>query len=193
MWNMTPEAFVSIVQKAEDVEAGTLTVRSRDMRSLRAYAVMAGIEQDRPKEEIVTDYPFRMTVTLEEAERAAVAQVRAITYSNFKNEAKRVRGKVYAGFLGEVWGAGLRLTPPEVNKRIDDAWRKYTRKTKVSSSLDTFYRRYPEFKDDDDQLALDQADDDASDYAEEAETHYVDIAGMTDEEYDRWAREVGLD
>jgi hypothetical protein len=125
MWIMTPEMFVSIVQKRED-PIGVLTVRSRDMRSLQAFCALARIEQDRAVEKIETDYPFRLQAAQSEVDEAARNAVRQITYDNFKSEAQRVRGKVYANFLGRVWSAGLSLTPAPVQARVDAVWRSWS-------------------------------------------------------------------
>lgn len=129
MWIMTPGGFVSIVNKE-----GGLQVRARDRQSLEWFGKQAGI----PKRRIVTDweekyrdYPYRMKdVPTAKVKRFLAAEVDGITYSNFKNEAKRVRGAVYANALSRVWTNMLALTPPGVDramraadrKRIKDHW-----------------------------------------------------------------------
>ncbi len=47
-----------------------------------------------------------------------------MTYDNFKNHVADVRGKhsKYLDFLGEVWVAGLSMTPWSVRKENDAEW-----------------------------------------------------------------------
>lgn len=120
MWSLNPTSAVSIVQKAEDIERGTLTVRGRDKQSIAAFMSECGVptKAEDIELDIATDYPYRTIVDREIAAQWAYDKVMAIDYSNFKNEAKRVRGAHYAGVLGRVWSALLELEDKATRKAI---------------------------------------------------------------------------
>jgi len=132
MWLMTPIGFFSIVQKAKDAAADTLTVRARarsDLEALRdAYVHELG--------EIVegggTDYPFRAIAPRKSLGAALAAIVADLDYSNFKSEVARRQGAARAQTYHEVWQAlrGLeartRRSDPAVHPRRDDAGRQVT-------------------------------------------------------------------
>lgn len=125
MWTAFPGGFVSVVEKPADQGNDTLTVRARDKKSLAAYLTIArGVEVSVKsiKLNIATDYPYRAAITREEGDRAALAIMHAITYDNFKNEAKRVRGAAYAGVLGRVWTALLGLEDKATRDAINGRW-----------------------------------------------------------------------
>jgi len=112
---MTTAGFVSIVNKE-----GGLQVRSRDRESIEAFCLLSGVDRKRIVEGGGTDYQWRVRrVSKRAVRRYNNAVLEGITYSNFKNEAKRVRGPKYASFLGRVWGAGWELAPAR-------AWVAYT-------------------------------------------------------------------
>ena len=103
MWLMTPSGFFSIVQKPEDEQAGTLTIRAQvrgDPERLRETC-LPGMG------EIVanagTDYRYRARAPRAEVASAMAKIVNDIQYANFKDEVAREQGKVRAGFYGEVW------------------------------------------------------------------------------------------
>jgi len=114
MWLMTPYGFISAVAKGGK---DTLMVRARDRQSLEHYCDINELDYSLITEGEGTDYPFRVVSNEKDVEFYAVWTVRNITYSNFKTEAKRVRGKAFADFLGEVWSSGWSLTPLDVQKR----------------------------------------------------------------------------
>lgn len=123
MWVMTPGGFVSIVEKWSDRGRGTLTVRSRDARSLNEFAMAAGRASRKYRTKQETDYPYRDTFSRAEVGVALLALVADVTYTNFKNEAMARRGKGYASALGRVWTDLLDLTPRRVQERLDREWR----------------------------------------------------------------------
>jgi hypothetical protein len=103
MWLMTPSGFFSIVQKPEDEQAGTLTIRARvrgDLERLRETC-LPGMG------EIVansgTDYRYRARAPRAEVASAMARIVNDIQYGNFKDEVAREQGKERAGFYGKVW------------------------------------------------------------------------------------------
>ena len=105
MWLMTPSGFFSIVQKPEDEQARTLTIRARvrgDLERLRETC-LPGMG------EIVanagTDYRYRARAPRAEVASAMVKIVNDIQYGNFKDEVAREQGKERAGLYGEVWQA----------------------------------------------------------------------------------------
>lgn len=123
MWIMTPGGFVSIVNKE-----GGLQVRARDRQSLESFCKQAGLPKKRivaDWEEKYRDYPYRVkNVPKSQVKRYLCAEVDGITYSNFKNEAKRVRGQAYATILSRVWSNMLSMTPSGVHRAMVAADRK---------------------------------------------------------------------
>lgn len=197
MWIMTPGGFVSIVNKE-----GGLQVRARDRQSLEWFGKQAGI----PKRRIVTDweekyrdYPYRLkNVPSAKVKRFLAAEVDGITYSNFKNEAKRVRGQAYATILGRVWSNMLSMTPSGVHramvaadrKRIR-AWTPPTRQIdsrEADASLDGkwseswWLEHYGKGAKDRDQI---DADSDFSDLEDDDLVAFIDkkIGDMTEDEW----------
>lgn len=124
MWLMTPQGFVSVVEKPSDIGKGTLTVRSRDKQSLEAFAVLAGRTGFKAKFDMATDYPYRTVATEAEVDTALLASRKLIKYSNFKDEAKRVRGGAYVSALSAVWNAMLKLEDKETTRLVGERWAK---------------------------------------------------------------------
>ena len=116
MWLMTPDGFLSVVAKGGP---GVLMIRARDYDSLSSFLVAVQGDISRITEGEGTDYPFRIVSSKAEVSEFMMQMVDQIDYSNFKTEAKRVRGKTFADFLSKVWVAGLMLTPFEVQARED--------------------------------------------------------------------------
>ena len=124
MWLFTRTGFVSVVQKPSDVEAGTLTVRSRDYESLdclrediyRLYDYDIG--QADIVEDLNTDYRYRMVITREEMKRYMVAIVDGIQYENFKNEvtSSRSDGEKWKTPLLKMWATSLELGDTDVRE-----------------------------------------------------------------------------
>lgn len=109
MWLLTPMGFFSIVEKAGDRTAGTLTVRARvrsDLDALRQHYLpeLGDILANRG-----TDYRYRA-----QAPRAAIASAMArlaetLHYDNFKNAVAREQGSARAHLYHEVWDVLYRL------------------------------------------------------------------------------------
>ena len=105
MWLITPIGFFSIVQKPDDRQSDTLTVRARvasDLDALREHYLpeLGPIAADRG-----TDYRFRAV-----APRLAVAEamrrlVHDLDYSNFKNTVAEQQGYQRAATYHKVWDA----------------------------------------------------------------------------------------
>lgn len=119
MWLFTKTGFVSIVEKAGDHEAQTVTVRSRDLESLEVMRedIYKLYEYELGEAEITknagTDYTYRMVITKEELRRYMVAIVDGIDYDNFKSEIVPNRknsggeesGKKWHDTLMKIWNA----------------------------------------------------------------------------------------
>jgi 8-oxo-dGTP pyrophosphatase MutT (NUDIX family) len=104
MWLQTRIGFFSIVQKPEDAEAGTLTMRARvraDLERMRACLPALGpITADAG-----TDYRYRAKAP-KLAVASALAQLATeIDYSNFKNTVKAEQGAPRAQLYGKLWQA----------------------------------------------------------------------------------------
>lgn len=113
MWLMTTAGYVSIVAKGgKDV----LMVRARDVDSLKAFCVGADVPASRIITGTGTDYPHRIKSNADEVKKFLLAEVEWIQYSNFKDEAKTVKGKKFADFLSRVWTASLSIEDVEFKK-----------------------------------------------------------------------------
>jgi 8-oxo-dGTP diphosphatase len=103
MWVLTNFGFFSIVEKPEDKNAGTLTIRARvrsDLLSLREryLPTMTEINEDKSH-----DYRFRVRAG---REAVAVAMLRAamdVDYSNFKNSVAKAQGHSREALYHKVW------------------------------------------------------------------------------------------
>jgi hypothetical protein len=124
MWAFTQNSYVSIVQKLKS-RPDELTVRGRDMESLNRFCDRAGIDRSAIFSKWPSDYPYRVVATRAQVEEWAIAEVRAIGYSNFKSRAETSRGKLYHDVLTSIWSATHRLTPGSVRDEMDKAWRRY--------------------------------------------------------------------
>lgn len=190
-WTMWPQGFVSIVEKPSDVGKGTLTVRARDKKSLEAFAVMAGRTGFKAKFAMETDYPYRTVATHAEVDAFYLKVREQTTYSNFKTEAQRVRGKQFAGALSSVWNAMLKLEDKATRKLVGQRWGSASKgEAKGGGYGSLFYTPgYPvaEVLDADDWKAILDDDDGSGDAAEfERLCDLVASAGvraLTDAEY----------
>ncbi len=109
MWLMTPIGFFSIVEKHDDRDAGTLTVRARvegDLAELKARYLP---ELGEIQAHLGTDYRYRATAPKEAVARALSQLTLGLDYSNFKDEVYRVQGYERARVYGEVWNSLYRL------------------------------------------------------------------------------------
>jgi hypothetical protein len=114
MWVMTTAGFVSIVAKGGK---NVLMVRSRDLESIKAYCLGAGIDARAIVTGVGTDYPHRVYSNRAEVMKFFEAEMEWLQYKNFKDEAKLVKGKGYADFLGRVWTASLSLEDVPYSKK----------------------------------------------------------------------------
>lgn len=131
MWNFSKHGYVSIVQKDEK-KPDELTVRGRDRRSLEEWCKLAAVPKNRIHAEWPSDYPYRLVASREEVEAWAVAEVRGITYKNFKTEADFSRGKIYHDMLTSIWSITHRLTPQKVQQEMRNAWNVYDAKWRAT-------------------------------------------------------------
>lgn len=109
MWLITPLGFFSIVQKTEDIQRDTLTVRARietDLDNLRngplptlGPTLLGG----------GTDYACRASAPREDVAKALSGLVSGLNYSNFKTEVGKRQGKARAHLYGEVWNTLYKL------------------------------------------------------------------------------------
>lgn len=109
MWLITPVGFFSVVQKASDVAADTLTVRARvrgDLEVLREqYLPNLGEVQ----ESKTNDYRFRAVAPRADVASAMANMVNHLQYSNFKNQVAKVQGSARANLYHDVWDVLYRL------------------------------------------------------------------------------------
>ena len=108
MWIYTPTGFISAVAKRSNPTQ--LTVRARDRQSLDELVALTGEKATIGEG---TDYPYRVVVSRELFKFWLDSQVDDIAYSNFKDEAHKVRGYEYASVLGRVWSDNLALEDQE--------------------------------------------------------------------------------
>ena len=103
MWIMTTYGVFSIVEKPEDREAHTLTIRTRvreDLESLREqFLPSLGPIQDWA----TSDYRFRARAWRAAVEAALVRLTAAIDYDNFKNEVAKTQGYERSRTYSKVW------------------------------------------------------------------------------------------
>ena len=108
MWIFTPDGYYSVVQKAADRKANTLTIRTRnreDMDSLvRDYFPKA-----KPYRVERSDYEWRIRVPKAQWAEAVQRMAMDIDYTNFKDEVKHRQGMERAGVYGRVWSVLLAL------------------------------------------------------------------------------------
>jgi len=109
MWLITPIGFFSVVQKPDDAEAGTLTVRARvraDLEALKRDALpgLGPISESR-----VNDYRFRAKAPRSEVAAAMAGMIERLDYGNFKSEVAKRQGHGRAGLYHDVWDVLYRL------------------------------------------------------------------------------------
>lgn len=110
MWLITPIGFFSIVQKPEDVERDTLTVRARiesDLDNLRNGPLpLLGPTMINTG----TDYPYRAIAPKKDVAKALSELTLEMDYSNFKQEVANRQGNARAHLYGELWHVLHKLT-----------------------------------------------------------------------------------
>jgi hypothetical protein len=107
MWMLTTRGFYSAVQKPGD-GPNMLTVRARrrdDLDRLRDLLPDAKPYQEKR----VSDYAWRIRVSVADWSMVCAVLATEIDYSNFKDEAKKQRGARYANALSRCWTALLSL------------------------------------------------------------------------------------
>lgn len=103
MWLITPIGFFSVVQKAEDKQRDTLTVRSRvrgDLAALKQHYLpsLGPIQESHD-----SDYRFRAVAPRDDVSAAMSRLVESLDYSNFKSEVAKKQGHKRAGLYHQVW------------------------------------------------------------------------------------------
>lgn len=131
MWLITNFGFFSVVEKPDDKEEGTLTVRSRvrsDLEMLRDRYLpgMQDIQADKG-----SDYKYRARVPRGAVAIAALDMVRDINYSNFKNSVSKAQGHKRESLYHKVWNALYDLQAGDF-ELTDDAGAKASKGTPVS-------------------------------------------------------------
>ena len=120
-WFITTIGFFSVVEKPEDAERGTLTIRSRvrsDLENLRDRYLHGMGEIS---ESTRSDYRFRAVASREAVSVAMAALVAGIDYSNFKDEVASRHGYGRAEVYGHVWGELYRLQSGRYEEPAADA------------------------------------------------------------------------
>ena len=106
MWIFTSGGFVSIVENYK--QSGFLLVRARKKEHLIEFLTAQGQLASDAHEISETpgrDYRWRASLSAEQLEEIALCNVRAITYTNFKNS---IRDGEYRHVASNVWtAAGL--------------------------------------------------------------------------------------
>lgn len=114
MWLLTPIGFFSVVQKPDDIQAQTLTVRARVRSDLEALKTTYLPELGQIQESAANDYRFRAIASQAALVQAMARLVQGLDYSNFKDEVARRQGHARADLYHEVWSALYRLQHPGV-------------------------------------------------------------------------------
>lgn len=109
MWLITPVGFFSVVQKASDVAADTLTVRARVCGDLEALREQYLPNLSDVQESKTNDYRFRAVAPRADVAAAMANMVNHLQYSNFKNQVAKVQGSSRAHLYHDVWDVLYRL------------------------------------------------------------------------------------
>jgi ADP-ribose pyrophosphatase YjhB (NUDIX family) len=109
MWLITPDGFFSIVEKASDKNAGTLTVRARVKTDLDALRQSTLPELGQTSEGDGTDYRYRATAPRTAVAAAMSRMVEDLHYSNFKSEVAKRQGQARAKAYHDVWDILYRM------------------------------------------------------------------------------------
>lgn len=109
MWLVTTFGFYSVVRKAWDGDADTLTVRARareDLEALRAryLSTLGEVTEDES-----ADYRFRAQAPRDDVSRAFAQAVRDIDYDNFKNAITERQGWARERIYHDAWRAFLAI------------------------------------------------------------------------------------
>ena len=109
MWLITPVGFFSVVQKASDVAADTLTVRARVRGDLEALREQYLPNLGEVQESKANDYRFRAVAPRADVAAAMANMVNHLQYSNFKNQVAKLQGSARAHLYHDVWDVLYRL------------------------------------------------------------------------------------
>ena len=129
MWIFTSGGFVSIVENYN--QPGFLLVRARKEEHLREFLSAQG-QLDTAAHEISEtpgrDYRWRASVSAQKLEEISLLNVRAITYTNFKNS---IRDGEYRYVASDVWTAAgsMQEGGPYGIGRVTPAPDRYTKGT----------------------------------------------------------------
>lgn len=126
MWVMTPYGYTSAV--AHRTKPKYVLVRARDKQSLEYFCDFAGIKRKNIFTDFPSDYPYRAVVKRKQYDRFLLESAKDITYDNFKNKAKKVRGGVYVQVLMAIWTKTHELTPRDIMEKNKSSWDAYDRK-----------------------------------------------------------------
>ena len=110
MWIFSKDGFLSVVEKAEDKDRGTLTVRSRCKKDLEGLVKFAGL--DGIKSNAGSDYQFRVVVPREAFADYMAAAARGIDYHNFKDAILR-QDSERSHLLTKIWHEVFRFFSKE--------------------------------------------------------------------------------
>jgi len=116
MWIMTDFGFFSIVQKPDDLAAGTLTVRSRAREDLENLQTRFSMFPSTIIESAETDYRIRLKMKAKDLAVVIGATVQDISYSNFKSRVSKSQGHARAHVYSDVWAALLPLQSTKAKK-----------------------------------------------------------------------------
>jgi len=109
MWLMTSFGFFSVVQKPDDKDQGTLTIRARvrsDLENLQTRFLPA---LGPITESFDTDYRYRAKVPRGDLAVAMANIVMDLNYSNFKSEVAKQQGGQRAELYHGVWDVLYKL------------------------------------------------------------------------------------
>jgi hypothetical protein len=110
MWLVTTQGFYSAVESKTD--PNMIVVRARVRRDIEALERQIPGAKKMIRDDLGTDYPFRIFVDRATWREAVVALTEAIDYTNFKDEVKARQGKKRASLYERLWGILFGLTPP---------------------------------------------------------------------------------
>lgn len=120
-WFVTTIGFFSVVEKPEDADRGTLTIRSRvrsDLENLRDR-YLPGMGEI--SESTGSDYRFRAIAPREAVSEAMAKLVAGIDYGNFKDAVAQRQGYGRAQVYGHVWGQLYHLQSGRLEESAADA------------------------------------------------------------------------
>lgn len=103
MWIFTQTGFYSIVQKPEDVQGGTLTVRARSLSDILNFCDDCAIDPHEIDKTSGTDYPFRVRVSHRVLADWLANSAYEIDYPNFKDRVHQTLGAARAAIYLRIW------------------------------------------------------------------------------------------